>query len=122
MRHGRPWLFIAAVALSVVACRPAPELQPARPEGLLQGLLAFLADGKTTRQEVLLQLGAPTAQFEGERILSYAFHVDNKGEWRRVERRSNSDGRANFLPGTSSLVLVFGPDGVLLQHSLVGAR
>ena len=122
MWHGRLRLIVSAAALSLAACRPAPELQPARQEVLHQGLLAFLADVKTTRQEALLQLGAPAAQFEGERILTYAFRADDKGEWRRVERRSNREGRANYLPGTSSLVLVFGSDGVLIQHSLVGAR
>jgi hypothetical protein len=95
---------------------------PARPEKLFQGLLAFLVDGKSRRDEVLLRLGPPMAQFEGERILTYAFREDERGEWQRVVRSTFSDGRHLYPPGTSSLVLVFGPDGVLLRHSLVVAR
>lgn len=114
------WLLLL-VAL-VPGCKPAPQLMPARPEKLFQGLLAFLVDGKSRRDEVLLRLGPPMAQFEGERILTYAFREDERGEWQRVVRSTFSDGRHLYPPGTSSLVLVFGPDGVLLRHSLVVAR
>ncbi len=103
-------------------CTPAPELQPARPEKLFQGMLAFLEDGKCTREQVLLRLGPPMAQFEGERILAYAFREDAQGEWRLEARAVVSDGRLSYPPGTSSLVLVFSADSVLLRHSLVVAR
>ena len=98
----------------------APTVQPAPPERLEQGQLAFLQPGKTTRENVLLHLGTPMAQFEGERILTYAFNRDAQGQWQRVGRWSaNGQGRFDYAPGTCSLVLVFGPDGVLLRQSLI---
>jgi hypothetical protein len=84
--------------------------------------LGFIQDGKTTRQEILLRLGTPVGQFEGDRILTYDFVRDQAGEWRRVGTTSLSDWRFNYIPGSSSLVLVFRPDGVLERHALVPDR
>ena len=77
-------------------------------------LLSFIRDGATTREEVLLKLGTPSAEFEGQRILTYEIRIDKKGE-------------AHLIPPLRyrlyhNLVLVFGPDAVLEKHSLVGDR
>ena len=117
MNHGRCSLCLTALLL-LGACSPAQVVQPARPEQLKGGILAFLSDGVSTRAEVLLALGPPVAQYEGERILSYAFRADGQGAWHRVERRETRDGRPAYLPGTSSLILVFDGNGVLARHSL----
>ena len=41
-------------------------------------LLDFLADGRTTREEVLLKLGQPSAQFQHENILTYRLNIESK--------------------------------------------
>jgi outer membrane protein assembly factor BamE (lipoprotein component of BamABCDE complex) len=96
-----------------------PPILPPNPQRLEQGLLAFLVDGQTAREQVLLRLGAPMAEFEGKRIWTYDFVWDPAGDWRRVGRTVVSEWRYIHLPGTCSLVLVFGPEGRLLRHSLV---
>jgi hypothetical protein len=67
--------------------------------------LSFIEDGVTTRDEVRTKLDSePTARFESERIVIYKVDI-------------------NPPPyGTGRLVLVFGPDGILRRHSLVGAE
>ncbi|HJV22849.1 MAG TPA: hypothetical protein VJ570_09130 [Holophagaceae bacterium] len=86
------------------------------------GTLSFLQDGRTTRQEVLLRLGTPISTFEGERILTYDFVRMSDGGWHRVGVTATSDWRFGYVPGACSLVLVFGPEGVLQRHSLVRDR
>ena len=83
--------------------------------------VAFLSDGKTTREEVLLRLGTPSAHLEGERVLTYAFSRNAAGAWGPAGRRW---GHAQKMPvfsdhPISSLVLVFAADGRLVRHSLV---
>jgi hypothetical protein len=111
-----PLLGLALLA----GCTP-PLLRQAEPAELQVAWLAFLSDGKTTREEVLLRLGTPSAQLEGERILTYAFSRNAAGAWRPATR---SWGRAQEAPiftddQISSLVLVFAADGRLVRHSLV---
>ena len=82
------------------------------------GLLSSIQDGRTTRQEALLQLGTPAASFEGGRILTFDFILDASGEWRRMG--SGPQAELQYGRGrASSLVLVFGPDDRLVRHSLV---
>lgn len=104
----------------LAGCTP-PVLRQAEPAEIQVAWLAFLSDGKTTREEVLLRLGTPSAQLEGERILTYAFSRNAAGAWRPAAR---SWGRAQRAPifsdgRISSLVLVFAADGRLVRHSLV---
>lgn len=82
------------------------------------GLLESIQDDRSTRQELLLRLGTPSSAFEGGRILTYDFMVDQNGEWHRVGTRFVSDWSYS-LPRSTSLVLVFGPDDRLVRHSLV---
>jgi hypothetical protein len=49
----------------------APARPPERMPHLETRWLSYLEDGRTTRDEVVSRLGAPSAQFEGERILTY---------------------------------------------------
>lgn len=111
-----PLLGLALLA----GCAP-PQLRPAAPAELQVEWLAFLGDGRTTREEVLLRLGTPTAHFEGERILTYAFSRNAAGAWGPAARTWD---RAQKRPVYSSqpirsLVLVFAADGRLARHSLV---
>lgn len=104
----------------LAGCAP-PQLRQAAPAELRQEWLAFLCDGKTTREEVLLRLGTPSAHLEGERILTYAYSRNGEGAWAPAGRIW---GRAQKLPvysdpRVSSLVLVFAADGRLVRHGLV---
>ena len=80
--------------------------------------LDFLADGKTTRQQVLTKLGQPSGKFEAERILTYQLAaIPKSGAYYVVERRTHPSGWPN--PAKYSLVLVFDDHGVLQKHSKV---
>ncbi|NWJ40933.1 MAG: hypothetical protein HXX12_08170 [Geothrix sp.] len=104
------------LALGVGCVDPGVVQEKAR--AFEAGLLEPIQDGRTTRQEVLLRLGTPSAAFEGGRILTYDFVVDLSGEWRRVGTSVLSDW-SYALPRTTTLVLVFGPEDRLVRHSLV---
>lgn len=71
---------------------------------LESGKLAFLQNGKTTKEEVLLQLGIPSSQFEGERIITY---------WLNLDESKDMDS------GRYSLVLVFDDRQILEKHSMI---
>lgn len=108
-------------------CTP-PLLRQGTPAELQGAWLAFLVDGRTTREEVLLRLGTPNAHFEGERILTYAFSRTSENGWIRAGR-SWPLGQSAARPGNpvpeyqsyrvSNLVLVFAADDRLSRHSLV---
>ena len=100
-----------------------PKLQPADPQLLFKSELAFIRDGATTREALLLKLGTPSGQFERDRILTYLLRVDKDGKWHLIAPQINTTtGLREWRPETYSLVLVFGADGVLRKHSLVTAR
>ena len=118
-------LTVSAMSLIILATGCAtPKVQPADPQLLFKSdLLSFLGDGVTTREEVVLKLGIPSAQIEGEKILMYQLKVDEDGKWRLVAPRWNlGTGLRAWSEGTCSLVLVFGENGVLQKHSLVMAQ
>ena len=121
----RPHLIVVVLTILVVATGCAtPRVQPADPQLLFKSeLLAFIQDGVTTREEVVLKLGVPSAQFEEEKILMYQLHVDKAGKWHLTAPQvSATTGFRQWQPGTCSLVLVFGGNGILRKHSLVEAQ
>ena len=91
-------------------------------DSVLQQQLALLEDGKTTKQDILLRFGIPSAQFEGERILTYRLRFNQKGNRfevisREVDRR---DPRfAEWMQTEYNLVLVFDDKHVLQKHSML---
>jgi len=115
-----------ALVFLLVLCGAAcatPRLQLADPATLLKGDLTFLQDGRATREEVLVRLGAPSGRFEGDRILTYPLMADSQGEWHVGSLPTAAPGAFHAWPsGTGSLVLVFDVDGVLARHSLVVPR
>ncbi len=83
--------------------------------GASPGLLSFLRTGTTTRQEVLLTLGQPSASFEQERILAYRVGQDpEQGYYLVAANLVQPWQRARY-----SLVLVFDASGVLEKQSLI---
>lgn len=118
-------LIVSAIAIIVLVTGCAtPHVQSADPQLLLKSdLLGFIQDGITTREEVVLKLGTPCAQFEDEKILTYQLRADKAGKWHLVAPQINpTTGFREWQVGTCSLVLVFGDNGVLRKHSLVTAQ
>jgi hypothetical protein len=118
------FIFSSLTLIIIVASCATPHIQPTDPQHLFKTeLLGFIRDGITTREEVVLKLGIPSAQFEGEKILTYQLRVDQAGKWRLVAPQINATtGLREWREETCSLVLVFGADGVLRKHSLVEAK
>lgn len=79
-------------------------------------LLEFITDGGTTRSEVLLRLGQPAASFESERVFTY--RIGGNGDNGYFLR----DAPGTWYETNYSLVLLFGPTGVLESHALVPVR
>ena len=84
-------------------------------------LLNFLADGKTTRTEIITTLGPPSGRFEKDKILTYRLGFESKNNgYYVVEREVIPDANwPTWLLAKYSLVLCFDNTGVLLKHSLV---
>jgi hypothetical protein len=85
--------------------------------------LAFLRDGTTTREEILLRFGDPSGVFEDGRILTFRLEASETSVI-PVRREYDRD-----LPGVTqwrlanlSLVAVFDEKNVLRRHSLVAVK
>lgn len=91
-------------------------------DATLRQQLALREDGKTTKEDVLLKFGIPSAQFEGEKILAYRLrfnHKENRFEVvsREVDRR---DPRfAEWMQTEYNLILVFDEKHILQKHSML---
>jgi hypothetical protein len=115
-------LFSLALIIIVAGCA-TPHIQSVDPKPLFNSkLLGFIHNGVTTKEEVLIKLGNPSGQFEGERIFTYQLRVDQIGDWHLVAPHINANGLREWPNKTCSLVLVFGDDEVLQKHSLVEAK
>jgi len=112
-------ILITAIAfMGMLAGCATPKIQVADAQLLLNSELAFIKDGETTREEVSLKLGVPSAQLEGDRILMYQFRAGEDGKWNLVSPIFSGNLRG-WGSGTSSLVLVFDARGILQKHSMV---
>jgi hypothetical protein len=98
-------LVFASLTLLAAACADRP-LKGQR------GLIDFIRDDVTTRQEVLARLGEPGASYERKRVLTYRLGRDAGGDY---VFRNKSD----WNGVCSNLVLAMDGNGVLRQHSLV---
>jgi len=106
--------FFVGLSLLLAGCATTP----------LQGradLLNFLADGQTTRLDVIVALGQPSARFESDKVLTYRLCYEPKNHGYYVVDREPPDetGWSTWLRAKYSLVLVFDDAGVLRKHSLV---
>ena len=109
---------IAIVTVMVLVAGCASQQQT--PQQWEQSALAFLSDGATTREQILLKLGEPTGRFENDRILTYRIARRDPDEIRVIPR--STDVGAPSYPGIDyTLVLVFN-GSTLAKHSLVPVR
>ncbi len=83
----------AAAGFFLSACAGGPD--PAEFEAKVSALEAFLQDGVTRRDEVLVRLGIPHADFEDGRIIGY------------------------YLRNRDELIVVFDEHGILERHSFL---
>ena len=101
-------LLVAGCAASTVA----PENSR-----VVDEVVPFIQDGKTSRNEVLSRLGDPDYRHEGGRILAYRM-------WRCAMEEQvplSAETRCRD-PGKYNLVLVFGPHNLVERHSLVRVK
>jgi hypothetical protein len=89
------------------ACASTPMGQP--------DLLAFIEDGRTTREQAFLALGEPSATYEDGRILAFRLGQDKAGYF-LVEKAPG------FTGVKYSLVMSFDDAGLLRRHSLVAIK
>lgn len=112
-------LALALLLLTGCATNPNENLVP--PQEHLDRVFGPMQVGTVTREDVLIRLGLPSAQFEGERILTYQLVADlQTGTW--VIRAPQRDFQSGFRAWdnlTCSLVLVFDDAGILERSSLV---
>ena len=100
-----------------------PRIQPLDTETFLSTAVPFIRDGVTTRRQVLLELGMPSAQFEQQRILTYLLQFEESELTVLMPVRGTEvHGYMRWPSQTYNLVLVFGYGGVLERHSVVVAR
>ena len=87
--------------------------------------LDFLKEGVTTKEDVLLKLGIPAAQFEGERILLYRLREREKEGLMAIPPELGyrdarlAPMRSSWGMGDYSLVLVFDEKNTLRKQSLI---
>lgn len=106
MRRARASLVVAA-ALALAGCASPP---PPPGQVLASEALAFLIDGKTTREDVTLRLGLPSRTFESDRIVLYRIGWSEK---------RGPYALAYPTAPVYDLVLVFDAHDVVDRHALV---
>lgn len=119
-----PRSAVGGLLLSLVllpGCVPPPGLSPEQLKTFRTEALAFVKDGTTLREEALVKLGTPLGRFEGDRILTWDFHILGDGRWVRLDPAVPGDWRVALHTGANgcSLVMVFDGAGLLVRHSVV---
>ncbi|HXZ96249.1 MAG TPA: hypothetical protein VEG37_04260 [Burkholderiales bacterium] len=104
------------VAVLLAAGCAASTVAPADPKVVGQ-VLPFIQDGKTSKKEVLSQLGDPDYRHEGGRILAYKMWM-----CAREEQVPFTEETRCMDSGAYNLVLVFGPQNLVERHSLVRVK
>jgi hypothetical protein len=93
----------------VAACASTP------PVSSDPNLLGFLDHPPVTRADVVKVLGPPSAVFERDSVLTYRLRADKRGY-------STAPANGSWEGVNYDLVLAFGSDGELREHSLVAIR
>jgi hypothetical protein len=112
-------LVVFLISLAA-GCAPGLHPTPATDTEIAQGPLAFLHDGSTTKEDVILTLGAPAAVFESEKILTYRFRHTREEGMRVLAKDSHPYETWDAVQ--YSLVLVFDAQQVLQKHNLVQVK
>ncbi len=98
--------------LTLAGCMTPPHAR--------KDLLEFFAIGTTTREEVLLQLGQPSASFEQDRIITYRVgQYTDQGYYIISPKVVQPAQSTSWQDVRFSLVIVFDERGRLQKHQLV---
>ena len=100
------WLMAASMLVSA-GCSTTPAGRG--------DLLDFIQDGVTTRVDIILRLGEPSATYENSRIMTYRLSRDEGGWFLRVPDK-------RWYGNVANLVVVFDERSVVTRHSLVQVR
>ena len=81
--------------------------------------IAFIEPGKTTRSDILLHFGSPTAVFEQERIFTYRMYLHPVQGLRSVPH--GAPGPSHGVPalGNIHFIIVFDAAGVVERHEVL---
>lgn len=104
----------AAMGMLVSGCASTPSGDPR--------LLDFLADGRTTCDEVRQKLGPPVATFEGGSIVAYRLGEDERGYTPGDPDPPGSIPVGRWHGFKYSLIVVCGPTDVVERHALVDVK
>ena len=107
--------FSRLVLVGMVFTAACSTESPQAPHGN-SALLDFLHDGKTTRTEVVENLGEPSKTLESERILTY--RIDSLEDGYIINRQCLSGWGGSAI----SLVLVFDDSAILKAHAMVNIK
>ena len=100
-------------SLLLCACQPPSPAKESLLVTIEKGPLAFVQDGRISREDLLLKLGTPTAQFENGRILTYnLFYQPTTGV-----SIAPVPVYEDHIAG--SLVLVFNTQNILQRHNFI---
>ena len=102
-------IAVVLVNLLLLGCMAVKNINSAT-------LLEFIDEGQTSRTDVILKLGEPSASLESGRILTYRIGGDAQ-EGYFIRETKSSWSNTNY-----SLVFVFDAQGILQSHSLVRVR
>lgn len=124
MKHSTTFAARVVLGLSsilLVGC--ASKTPPAKVAEIEQRYLAFVRDGVTSREQALLQLGLPTGQFEGERIMTWRLCYNGETLFPIAAERPPDDPRYTMwrVPAYN-LVLVFDARNLVQRHSFIEVR
>ena len=105
-------LPVVMVCLALVAC----ETTPSKPDlNTVRGWFAFVEDGKTREEDVLLRLGAPSGTYGRGRIFVYKFHQDADDVTWVIRSRW-------WWLSPHETVLQFDDGGILRRHSFLDTQ
>ena len=114
-------VVLGLASILLVGC--ASQTPPAKVADIERQYLSFVHDGVTSREQALLQLGLPSAQFEGERIMTWRLGYDGETLFPIAAERAPDDPRYTMwrVPAYN-LVLVFDARNLVQRHSFIEVR
>jgi hypothetical protein len=114
-------VLLAVASIVLIGC--AGQTPPAKVTEIEAQYLAFVRDGVTSREQALLQLGLPSGQFEGERIMTWRLCYNGETLFPIAAERAPDDPRYTMwrVPAYN-LVLVFDARNLVQRHSFIEVR